>query len=223
MSYVVVASYRDFDDFDLGIRACSDLDPEGFPWEDSVLCQIFDYKLGFEQAVGICESKFEQWVQHKKNHKSGGYSDDMLTKISKEVEASLGFELALLCSWNLGSITLQQIYDPYRKARVLDTIAADAYLLSQSKGWWEEDYGTHTDNTKINMITQELGEWTEALRQGNPPSKKISATLAEEEVADVIIRAMDWTAARKFSIGCAVVNKHTFNTRRPYMHGGKLF
>jgi NTP pyrophosphatase (non-canonical NTP hydrolase) len=47
-------------------------------------------------------------------------------------------------------------------------------------------------------------------------------TCAEEELADIIIRALDSSAELKIDIGRAVAVKHAFNRTRPRRHGGKI-
>ena len=70
----------------------------------------------------------------------------------------------------------------------------------------------------------ELSEALEALRNGNPPDDKIPQfTGAEAELADVIIRVMDYAEARGFNVAQALVAKVEYNKTRPRMHGGKRF
>lgn len=47
-------------------------------------------------------------------------------------------------------------------------------------------------------------------------------TCAEEELADIIIRALDTAAVLGIDIDRAVRLKHAFNETRPHRHGGKL-
>jgi hypothetical protein len=64
----------------------------------------------------------------------------------------------------------------------------------------------------------------EGLRHGNPPSDHIPEFSAvEEELADTIIRIMDFGFAHNYRVAEALVRKHEFNRTRPHMHGGKRF
>ena len=54
------------------------------------------------------------------------------------------------------------------------------------------------------------------LALGLPP-----LTCAEEEIADIIIRALDTARALGVDVGRAVLTKHAYNVTRPPMHGGK--
>lgn len=92
---------------------------------------------------------------------------------------------------------------------------------AREKGWWD---GERNDGECIVLMHSELSEALEALRHGNPPSEKAAGFSAvEEELADVVIRIMDFAAQRGYDIGGAILGKATYNDGRPHMHGGKLF
>jgi NTP pyrophosphatase (non-canonical NTP hydrolase) len=100
-------------------------------------------------------------------------------------------------------------------------LAADIHNTAQSKGWWEND---RNDGELIALMHAELSEGLEGLRHGNPPSEHIPEfTAIEEELADVIIRALDMSHARDYRIGEAIAAKMEFNRNRPHKHGGKKF
>lgn len=46
-------------------------------------------------------------------------------------------------------------------------------------------------------------------------------TCEEEEIADIVIRVLDYAEARKIDLGRVVAIKHTFNGTRTYRHGDK--
>ncbi len=78
------------------------------------------------------------------------------------------------------------------------------------------------------LMNSETAELFEAYR-GNKltepcdksPKMTEPLTNEEEEIADLIIRALDYCGRRKIDVGRAVAVKHAFNRDRPFKHGGK--
>jgi NTP pyrophosphatase (non-canonical NTP hydrolase) len=101
-------------------------------------------------------------------------------------------------------------------------IAADEInAIARDKGWWQAD---RNEAEMIMLMVTELAEAVEGLRHGNPPSDHIPAFSAvEEELADCIIRIMDYGQAKGYRVAEALVAKVAFNRTRPFMHGGKKF
>lgn len=100
-------------------------------------------------------------------------------------------------------------------------IAEEVGRVARSKGWWDKD---RNDGELIALMHSELSEALEALRHGNPPDDKIPEfTGVEGELADVIIRIMDFAANKKHRVAEALIAKIRFNQSREFMHGGKRF
>ena len=88
-------------------------------------------------------------------------------------------------------------------------------------GWHEQDI---EEGTALTLIRSEVSEALDGARHGNPPSEHIPAFSAvEEELADVVIRCMDWCEKKGYRLAEAITAKHAFNKTRPHRHGGKKF
>jgi NTP pyrophosphatase (non-canonical NTP hydrolase) len=105
---------------------------------------------------------------------------------------------------------------------------------SERKGWHDDDPArrvhsdvptresalTYHDLAKLGLMVTEISEAIEGRRHGDPPSDKIPEfTAQEEELADTIIRIMDYATSRELRVAEALVAKMAYNEGRPYKHG----
>ena len=87
-------------------------------------------------------------------------------------------------------------------------------------GWWEKPRPV---GEVLMLMVTELAEAMEAYRSGNSESEKIPGfSQMEEELADVVIRLLDFAGGEDLDIEGALIAKMLYNEKRPYRHGGKL-
>lgn len=76
---------------------------------------------------------------------------------------------------------------------------------------------------KIALMHSELSEGLEGIRKGLMDDHLPDRTMIECELADVIIRIMDYAAHTKLDVAGAIIAKMIYNSSRPHRHGGKKF
>jgi len=96
----------------------------------------------------------------------------------------------------------------------------EVHRIAVEHGWWENPRPV---GEVLMLMVTELAEAMEAYRNGNQESEKIPGfSQMEEELADVVIRLLDYAGGENLNIEGALLAKMAYNEKRPYRHGGKL-
>jgi len=124
-------------------------------------------------------------------------------------------------------------YEIQTNLDALQSLAEEITKWAHEKGFWpEHGVATLTIETrvalinmektqKIMLVVTELAELTEGLRKA-ADSSTAGFTNEEEEVADAIIRLLDYAGRYRLRIGDALGAKMTKNEGRPYQHGKRF-
>ena len=90
-------------------------------------------------------------------------------------------------------------------------------------GWWEEKRGFPEICA---LIHSEVSEALEEYRNGRDLTEVYTGNSGKPEgipieLADAIIRVLDYCGYAGIDIDAAITQKHEYNKCRPYRHGGK--
>lgn len=111
-------------------------------------------------------------------------------------------------------VDAQQVLGPTLTA-ALETQATLISQFMQAQGFWESD----NTGEKIALMHSELSEALEADRKNLDAEHIPGFTGVEEELADVIIRILDFAGHHQLRLGEALSAKIAYNLTRPFKHG----
>ena len=116
-------------------------------------------------------------------------------------------------------------------------LAEQIHEVSKLKGWW--DSGDRNPLEILMLVTSELAEAAEEFRNNKPAVyyNDTKHTIVEGidmptgakpegwavEIADAIIRCLDFTAQQGVDIWAIIELKNNYNKTRPNRHGGKKY
>ncbi len=107
----------------------------------------------------------------------------------------------------------------------LNSLAKKINETAHEKGFYDKRESNEAYmNRACANLHDEVSELHEAFRNGQlykMTDKILDMTYSEEELADIIIRALDTSHQLGLDINAAVNKKMEYNLTRPYRHGNK--
>lgn len=96
--------------------------------------------------------------------------------------------------------------------------AQEIHKNAVAHGWWDEE---RSFAEVVALCHSELSEALEADRAGEPLIyyKDGKPEGAAVEMADCIIRILDWMGKANIDVEDVIATKHAYNETRPYKHG----
>lgn len=105
----------------------------------------------------------------------------------------------------------------------LNEFAADVHQVAVDHGWWDEE---PSFPEVIALCHSELSEALEEYRRGREAKEVYYQNGSPQgiayELADVILRILDYCGHEGIDIEKCLEEKNNFNRSRPYKHGGKI-
>lgn len=99
-----------------------------------------------------------------------------------------------------------------------------AHATAKTKGWWPPDeVSVELLGSKIALIHSEVSEALECLRGGQLEVSRAGAKPEglPIELADIVLRVLDFAGALGIDLEDAVLEKLEYNRTRAYRHGGR--
>lgn len=106
----------------------------------------------------------------------------------------------------------------------MNELAAKIHETAKEKGWWKD--GDRNFGEIIALIHSELSEALEEYRSGHSENEVYHKLFDKPEgvpieLADAIIRILDFCCHAEIDIDQAIAQKMKYNESRPFRHGGK--
>jgi len=97
----------------------------------------------------------------------------------------------------------------------LSRLAKEFHDNAVAHGFWENP----NKGERIALMHSELSEALEAVRKPGPDDKCPEFSGEVVELADALIRILDYCEHYSLPIEAATLAKHEYNKKRPYKHG----
>lgn len=102
---------------------------------------------------------------------------------------------------------------------LISELSQTIYDDNKKKGFWE---GERNKGEQIALMHSELSEALEGLRKNLQSDHIPEFTAEEEEIADLLVRLLDYSGGHGLRLGEAFVAKLNYNRTRPWKHGKKF-
>lgn len=100
---------------------------------------------------------------------------------------------------------------------IINELSKDISELMTKKGFWEKNDSIYFDITKLSLIISEITEAIERIRMKDI-SEEERKKLLSEELADGLIRILDYAGKRGLQLGNSFEKKIREELVRPYKH-----
>lgn len=110
-------------------------------------------------------------------------------------------------------------------------LQGEVFINAEKHGFYDKNKNEAGDiivttinkGERIALIHSEISECLEGIRKPHPDEHLPEFTSEEVELADAVIRILDYAEVFRLRLSDAILAKHEYNVGRPMMHGGKKF